>query len=110
MRWRRGGRGGRGSWGRRGTCPGGPARRLGNEYLYQMQAQANIDVFKAKGVQKVLTMCPHCFNTMRHEYPQLDGRFEVLHHSVFLERLIAEGKLRPQATDGLAEKRATYHD
>ena len=67
-------------------CSGDPARRLGNEYLYQMQAQANIEVFKAKGVQKVLTMCPHCFNTMQHEYPQLDGRFEVLHHSVFLER------------------------
>ncbi|HLB26902.1 MAG TPA: (Fe-S)-binding protein [Dehalococcoidia bacterium] len=91
-------------------CSGDPARRLGNEYLYQMQAQANIDVFKAKGVQKVLTMCPHCFNTMRHEYPQLDGRFEVLHHSVFLEELIAQGRLRPQATNGLSEKTATYHD
>ena len=91
-------------------CSGDPARRLGNEYLYQMQAQANIDVFKAKGVQKVLTMCPHCFNTMRHEYPQMDGKFEILHHSVFLEELIAQGRLRPQATNGLSEKTATYHD
>jgi Fe-S oxidoreductase len=91
-------------------CSGDPARRLGNEYLYQMQAQANIDVFKAKGVQKVLTMCPHCFNTMQHEYPQLDGKFEVLHHSVFLEELIAQGRLRPQASNGLSEKTATYHD
>jgi len=91
-------------------CSGDPARRLGNEYLYQMQAQANIDVFKAKGVQKVLTMCPHCFNTMQHEYPQLDGRFEVIHHSVLLEQLIREGKLRPQSTNGLSEKTATYHD
>ena len=91
-------------------CSGDPARRLGNEYLYQMQAQANIEVFKAKGVQKVLTMCPHCFNTMQHEYPQLDGRFGFVHHSVLLEQLIREGKLRPQSTNGLSEKTATYHD
>jgi Fe-S oxidoreductase len=91
-------------------CSGDPARRLGNEYLYQMQAQGNIDVFKAKGVQKIITMCPHCFNTMKHEYPQMDGRFEVIHHSVFLERLLAEGKLRPQSGNGLSEKIATYHD
>jgi len=91
-------------------CSGDPARRLGNEYLYQMQAQGNIDVFKAKGVQKVLTMCPHCYNTMEHEYPQLEGRFEVLHHSVFLEQLVSQGKLRPDAANGLSEKIATYHD
>jgi Fe-S oxidoreductase len=91
-------------------CSGDPARRLGNEYLYQMQAQGNIELFKAKGVQKVLTMCPHCFNTMQNEYPQLDGHFEVFHHSVLLERLIAEGKLRPEAANGLSGKTATYHD
>ena len=91
-------------------CSGDPARRSGNEYLFQMQAQANIEVFKAKGVQKVLTMCPHCFNTMKHEYPQLDGYFEVIHHSVLLQRLVAEGKLRPQSGNGLSEKIATYHD
>ncbi len=91
-------------------CSGDPARRLGNEYLYQMQAQGNIELFKAKGVQKLITMCPHCFNTIKHEYPQLDGHFEVTHHSVFLERLVAEGKLRPLATNGLSEKIATYHD
>ena len=91
-------------------CSGDPARRLGNEYLYQIQAEANIEVFKAKGVQKALTMCPHCFNTMQHEYPQLDGRFGFVHHSVLLEQLIREGKLRPQSTNGLSEKTATYHD
>ena len=91
-------------------CSGDPARRSGNEYLFQMQAQANIEVFKAKGVQKVLTMCPHCFNTMKHEYPQLDGQFEVTHHAVLLQRLIAEGKLRPESENGLSEKIATYHD
>lgn len=91
-------------------CSGDPARRLGNEYLYQVQAQGNIDLFKAKGVQKIITMCPHCFNTMQHEYPEMDGRFEVIHHSVFLERLVAAGKLRPQSGNGLSEKIATYHD
>ncbi|KKK52576.1 hypothetical protein LCGC14_3103500, partial [marine sediment metagenome] len=90
-------------------CSGGPDRRLGNEYLYQMQAQGNIDLFKAKGVQKIITMCPHCFNTMQHEYPEMDGRFEVIHHSVFLERLVAAGKLRPQSGNGLSEKIAPYH-
>jgi Fe-S oxidoreductase len=91
-------------------CSGDPARRLGNEYLYQMQAQANIDLFKAKGVQKIITMCPHCFNTMKNEYPQMDGRYEVLHHSVVLDRLVAEGKLTPQSGNGLSDKVATYHD
>ena len=91
-------------------CSGDPARRLGNEYLYQMQAQANIDVFKAKGVQKIISNCPHCFNTMKHEYPQLEGRFQVLHHSEVLDDLIASGKLRPESGNGLAEKTVTYHD
>jgi Fe-S oxidoreductase len=91
-------------------CSGDPARRLGNEYLYQMQAEANIEAWKAKGVQKVLTMCPHCFNTMAHEYPQFGGKFQVVHHAVFLERLIAQGKLRPDSANGLSEKTATYHD
>ncbi|MEE8345770.1 MAG: heterodisulfide reductase-related iron-sulfur binding cluster [Dehalococcoidia bacterium] len=91
-------------------CSGDPARRLGNEYLYQTQAQGNIDQFKAKGVQKIITTCPHCFNTMKNEYPQLDGHYEVIHHSVLLERLVAEGKLRPQSNNGLSGKTATYHD
>ena len=92
------------------ACSGDPARRLGNEYLFQMQAQQNIDTFKAKGVQKILTNCPHCFNTMAHEYPQLDGRFEVIHHSVFLADLIAQGKLQTDQTSGFSQKTATYHD
>src|SRR3990172_979953 len=92
------------------ACSGDPARRLGNEYLFQMQAQQNIDTFKAKGVQKILTNCPHCFNTMAHEYPQLDGRFQVIHHSVFLADLIAQGKLQTDQTSGFSQKTATYHD
>jgi len=91
-------------------CSGDPARRLGNEYLYQMQAQANIETFKAKGVQKIVSNCPHCFNTMKHEYPQLEGRFEVVHHTELLAQLIAHGKLRPQRANGLSQKAVTYHD
>ncbi|TMG05287.1 MAG: (Fe-S)-binding protein, partial [Chloroflexi bacterium] len=91
-------------------CSGDPARRLGQEYLYQLQAEQNITTFKAKNVQKVIANCPHCYNTIAHEYPQFDGKFEVAHHSVFLARLIAEGKLRPDSANGLSEKSATYHD
>jgi Fe-S oxidoreductase len=88
-------------------CSGDPARRLGNEYLFMLQAQQNIETFKAKGVQKILTNCPHCFNTFKNEYPQFEGSFEVIHHADFFARLVKEGKLKP--TDGLAEK-ITYHD
>jgi Fe-S oxidoreductase len=91
-------------------CSGDPARRLGQEYLYQLQAEQNIQTFKAKNVQKVIANCPHCYNTIAHEYPQFDGKFQTEHHSVFLARLIAEGKLRPDAANGLSEKSATYHD
>jgi Fe-S oxidoreductase len=91
-------------------CSGDPARRLGQEYLYQLQAEQNIATFNAKGVQKVIANCPHCYNTIAHEYPQFDGKFETVHHSVFLAQLIAEGRLRPDAANGLSEKSATYHD
>ena len=91
-------------------CSGDPARRLGQEYLYQLQAEQNITTFKAKNAQKVIANCPHCYNTIAHEYPQFDGKFEVTHHSVFLARLIAERKLRPDSANGLSEKSATYHD
>ncbi len=91
-------------------CSGDPARRLGNEYLFQMQAQANIETFKARGVRKIVANCPHCFNVMKHEYPQLDGHFEVIHHTQLLAQLIAQGKLRTQALDGLSGKAITYHD
>jgi Fe-S oxidoreductase len=91
-------------------CSGDPARRLGQEYLYQLQAEQNIQTFKAKNVQKVIANCPHCYNTIAREYAQFDGKFETVHHSVFLAQLIAEGKLRPDAANGLSEKSATYHD
>jgi Fe-S oxidoreductase len=88
-------------------CSGDPARRLGNEYLFMLQAQQNIETFKAKGVQKILTNCPHCFNTFKNEYPQFEGNFEVIHHADFFAQLVKEGKLTPN--DGLAGK-VTYHD
>jgi Fe-S oxidoreductase len=101
-------------------CSGDPARRLGNEYLYQLQAQQNIEVFKAKSVQKVIASCPHCYNTIKHEYPQFDGNFETTHHSVFLADLLAAGRIRSEQVDPamtgsapanvLAGKTATYHD
>jgi Fe-S oxidoreductase len=66
------------------TCCGEPLRRIGNEYLYQMQAQSNIETFKNYGVKKIVTTCPHCFNTLKNEYPQFGGEFEVIHHTQFL--------------------------
>jgi len=89
------------------TCCGDPARRLGNEYLFMLQAQQNIELFKAKGVKKILTSCPHGFNTLKNEYPQFDGHFEVIHHADFFAQLVREGRLKPR--EALAQK-ITYHD
>ncbi|RLT28421.1 MAG: 4Fe-4S dicluster domain-containing protein [Chloroflexi bacterium] len=89
------------------TCNGDPARRLGNEYLYQILAQQLVETFKSKNVQRVITNCPHCFNTFKNEYPQFDGNFEVLHHTEFLAQALQGGKLKaahPVASD------VTYHD
>ena len=88
-------------------CCGDPARRLGNEYLFQMQAQAAIEIMKMKGVKKIVTACPHGYNVMRNEYPQFDGRFEVVHHSELLEQLLREGKLQPK--QAMAQT-IVYHD
>jgi Fe-S oxidoreductase len=89
------------------SCSGDPARRLGNEYLFQMQAQQNVETFNSKGVKKIVTNCPHCFNTFKNEYSQLDGHYEVVHHSELLAQLVKEGRLKPK--DGMAQK-VTYHD
>jgi Fe-S oxidoreductase len=88
------------------SCTGDPVRRLGNEYLYQTQAQANIETLKGAGVRKVIASCPHCFNSLRNEYPALGGDFEVVHHSQLLASLVADGKLRP----GALEAKVAYHD
>ena len=89
------------------TCNGDPARRIGNEYLWQVQAQQNIETFKKYGVRKVVASCPHCFNTIANEYPQLGGSYEVVHALQLVDRLIAEGKLK--VGRGMAEAVA-YHD
>ncbi len=89
------------------TCCGEPARRLGNEYLFQMQAIKNIEILKGYGAKLILTSCPHCFNTIKNEYPQFGGDFQVTHHTEFIAALIRQGKLRLTAqSDG----KITYHD
>lgn len=88
-------------------CCGEPARRLGNEYLYQTLAAQNVETFKNYKVKKIITICPHCFNTLKNEYPQFDGNFEIIHHSTFISQLINEGKIKLAPTK---EYRITYHD
>ena len=80
------------------SCTGDPARRAGNEFLFQMQAMSNIQVLDGYGVKKILTACPHCFNTLKNEYPELGGNYEVVHHSQYLQSLIDAGKI--QIKDG----------
>jgi Fe-S oxidoreductase len=89
------------------TCNGDPARRLGNEYLYQILAMQLIETFKSKNVQRVITNCPHCFNTFKNEYPQFDGHFEVLHHTEFLSGALQDGSLKARHQVGAT---VTYHD
>jgi Fe-S oxidoreductase len=88
------------------SCSGDPVRRLGNEYLFQMQARTNIETLTTAGVRKVIASCPHCFNSLSKEYPSLGGDFEVIHHTQLLARLVADGKLRPTRLDA----KVAYHD
>ena len=89
-------------------CTGDSARRSGNEYLFQMLAMPNVEMLNGMGVQKIITQCPHCFNTLANEYPQLGGKYEVIHHSQLLESLIESGKL--DVSNATLEERITYHD
>jgi Fe-S oxidoreductase/nitrate reductase gamma subunit len=89
-------------------CTGDSARRSGNEYLFQMLAMPNIEMLNGMGVKKIITQCPHCFNTLKNEYPQLGGNYEVVHHSQLLETLIATGKL--DMSNATLDDRITYHD
>jgi Fe-S oxidoreductase len=92
------------------TCTGDPARRAGNEYLFSMLAEANVATlngYQEQGKKKILTTCPHCFNTLLNEYPDFGGKYEVIHHTDFLLGLVAEGKLVP---DRPVKGRVTYHD
>jgi Fe-S oxidoreductase len=92
------------------TCNGEAARRLGNEYLYQLQAQANVDKLNEYGVTKVLVQCPHCLNTIKNEFPQFGGRFEVVHHTELIARLTAEGRLPRARSAALEGAAVTFHD
>ncbi len=92
------------------TCHGEAARRLGNEYLYQLQAAASVETLNSYGVKKVLVQCPHCLNTIRNEFPQFGGRYEVVHHTELIARLVAEGRLRPGPSASLAGQAVTFHD
>lgn len=92
------------------SCNGDPAKRAGNEFLFQMMAIQNIEVMNMYEVKKIITACPHCFNTLKNEYPALGGNYEVIHHSTFLQMLINQGKLKMKEGGTFKGKKITYHD
>ena len=96
--------------GKEEACTGDPARRAGNEFLFQMMAYQNIQVLNNYGIKKIVTACPHCFNIIKNEYPELGGTYEVIHHAVFLQQLIDAGKIKMKETGDFKGKRITYHD
>ncbi|POS02802.1 Cysteine-rich domain-containing protein [Flavobacterium croceum DSM 17960] len=91
------------------SCTGDPAKRAGNEFLFQMQAMMNIEVLNAYEVKKIVTACPHCFNTLKNEYPSLNGTYEVMHHTEFLKSLLDAGKLTISGGE-FKGKKITFHD
>jgi len=91
------------------SCSGDPAKRAGNEFLFQMQAMANIEVMNAYEVKRIVTTCPHCFNTLKNEYPDLGGHYEVVHHTQLLQSLIDEGRLTVEG-GAYKGKKITFHD
>jgi len=95
--------------GKEETCTGDPAKRAGNEFLFQMQAMMNIQVLNGYGIQKIVATCPHCFNTLKNEYPELGGKYKVIHHTEFIQDLIDEGRITVQGGE-FKGKRITYHD
>ena len=92
------------------TCTGDPARRAGNEFLFQMQAMNNITVMNGYNIKKIVTACPHCFNTIKNEYPELGSNYEVNHHSMMLQQLINEGRIKMKEGGEFKGKKITYHD
>jgi Fe-S oxidoreductase len=91
------------------SCSGDPAKRAGNEFLFQMQAMMNIEVLNAYVAKKIVTACPHCFNTLKNEYPELGGTYEVVHHTEFLKQLLDSGRLTIEGGQ-FKGKRITFHD
>ena len=96
--------------GKEEMCTGDPVRRAGNEFMFQMMAHQNIQTLNNYAVKKIVTACPHCFNTIKNEYPALGGNYEVIHHAVFLQQLIDEGKIKLKDGGGFKGKKITYHD
>jgi Fe-S oxidoreductase len=96
--------------GKEEICNGDPARRAGNEFLFQMMAYQNIQLLDGYEVKKIVTACPHCFNILKNEYPALGGNYEVVHHTVFLQELIDEGKIKMKENGSFKGKKITYHD
>ena len=92
------------------SCTGDPAKRAGNEFLFQMQALTNIEVLNAYNVKKIVTGCPHCFNTLKNEYPSLGGNYEVVHHSQLIQELIKDGKLKTENSEEFKGRKITFHD
>lgn len=91
-------------------CTGDPARRAGNEFLFQMMAWQNIKTLNQYGIKRIVTACPHCFNTLKNEYPELGGEYEVIHHATFLQQLIDDGRIRILEGGAFKGKKITYHD
>ncbi|MFD2160958.1 (Fe-S)-binding protein [Paradesertivirga mongoliensis] len=92
------------------SCTGDPAKRAGNEFLFQMQALTNIEILNAYDIKKIVTGCPHCFNIIKNEYPDLGGSYDVIHHSQLIQQLIDEGKLVSADGEGFKGKKITFHD
>lgn len=92
------------------TCTGDPAKRAGNEFLFQMQAMQNIQVMNGYEIKKIVTGCPHCFNTLKNEYPELGGNYNVVHHTQLIQSLIQEGKITIKEGGTFKGKRITFHD
>jgi Fe-S oxidoreductase len=92
------------------TCTGDPAKRAGNEFLFQMQAMQNIQTLNTYQVKKIVTACPHCFNTIKNEYPELGGNYQVMHHTQFIQSLINEGRLKLKGGGSYKGKKITFHD
>ena len=96
--------------GKEEMCTGDPARRAGNEFMFQMMAYQNIQILNGYEIKKIVTACPHCFNILKNEYPVLGGNYEVIHHATFLQQLIDEGKIKMAEGGIFKGKKITYHD
>lgn len=96
--------------GKEEACTGDPARRAGNEFLFQMMAYNNIQVLNGYGIKRIVTACPHCFNIIKNEYPELGGNYEVIHHATLLQQLIDEGRIKMKEGGSYKGRKITYHD